>query len=144
MSERDHERRLEDELANMTDTILSDRNAQPATGELRQYDDIVRGLHALLHEDGPSEAFERRLSQRLDHEWAQRAARRPGVLRLTPVSRMLAAAAAVLLLVGVVALISPEPALQATVVGEFGAGVLIGVGALVAVGVIAYLAVRRR
>lgn len=148
MNEHDaQERRLDDELAAMTDRYLNERASSVSTDDLRDYDPLLHGLAALLVNEQPSSVFKKRLDQRIDQEWSRRVARpRERQMRFSPIMRMVAAVAIVVVVVGVLAVMSPpdSAAQVGTVVGDIGAGVAIGVAATVIVALAAIVLLRGR
>lgn len=101
----DENRRLDDELADMTDAIIENRNMDTSE-ELHELSQVVRGLHHTIQPgDRPSAAFETRMKQRLDMEWEQRQ-RRARVTRFNPAVRVMALAAALLVVMVAIILIT--------------------------------------
>jgi hypothetical protein len=129
--------RLDDELAQATDTLLSGGQMPPLEGENAALQETVRQLYAVIEPSrAPSSAFQQRMTARLNAEWDRAYA--PPTLRLLerPLVRLTAlAAAVVLVLASLVVLAAPDAAdpLQGTAVGmDDGVAVLVLVGVAVA------------
>lgn len=94
-------RRLDDELADVTDAIIENREMKPSQ-EIAELAEIARGLRDLVDPSAPpSAAFEARMKNRLDVEWEQRQ-RRAVRMRVNPAVRLVALAAAVVVVMVVV------------------------------------------
>lgn len=95
----DQARRLDDEVAELTDVLL--RGEPPvASAEAAPLLDVARRLNVLIGPRvGPSAAFERELRGEIEREWAVRPAQSATRTSVTRRWVWLAAAAAVLLLV---------------------------------------------
>jgi hypothetical protein len=101
-------RRLDDELADMTDAIIANRDVKPSE-ELADLAEVVRGLHDLIESNAtPPTAFETRMKQRLDLEWEQRQ-RRAVRTRVNPAVRLVALAAALVVVMVVVIFLTNNP-----------------------------------
>jgi hypothetical protein len=150
MSEHDNDRQLDEKLAAMTDVFLRnpDMTASSVPGDLRRYDEIVRGLHAFLNEAGPPADFEQRLARRLDHEWTQLTARRAERRASTgwnrPALRVLAGAAAAVFVIAFILLLPRETNLTGTAIGEFGTGFLTGAAIVAVLAAILFIIIWRR
>lgn len=101
---------LDDELAEATDALLSGKEMPELGDENRKLGEVVRELYRVIDpHTPPSAAFEKRMNARLSDEW-NRANVQP-TLRLMdrPLARVLALAAAVVLILGaLVVLAMPE------------------------------------
>lgn len=138
---------LDNELAEATDALLAKRQVNALTGENAELLDVARELNRVIDpQTAPSAAFQQRLTSRLNAEWDRSYA--PPTLRLLdrPVVRLVSmAAAVVLILASLVVLSVPEttPALQGTAVAlDDAAAVLVLVGVVV-VGALVYWRDRR-
>ncbi|MGQ9907659.1 MAG: hypothetical protein ACUVS2_02370 [Candidatus Flexifilum sp.] len=122
--------------------------ASSVPGDLRRYDEIVRGLHAFLNEAGPPADFEQRLARRLDHEWTQLTARRAERRASTgwnrPALRVLAGAAAAVFVIAFILLLPRETNLTGTAIGEFGTGFLTGAAIVAVLAAILFIIIWRR
>jgi hypothetical protein len=131
----DENRRLDDELAEMTDAILENREMKPSD-EMNDLADVVRGLRDVIQPgDTPSRAFEERMKQRLDLEWEQRQ-RRTMRMRVNPAVRLVALAAALVVVLVVIIFITNTPPESGDLPGAAGGPIefliaLIAVGAVV-------------
>lgn len=97
--------RLDDALAEMTDSIIENRTME-TTEEMNDLSDVVRGLYALIEpNEQPSQLFETRMKQRLDQEWEQRT-RRAAKPRLHPITRTMGIAAALVMALVVMILVN--------------------------------------
>ena len=119
MNGMDENRRLDDELAALTDAAIENRDIE-ASQDMAPLTEVVRGLRDLNESgDMPSPSFEARMRQRLDTEWEQRHRRltRP---RLSNAMRVatLAAALVVVLVVAVSLAGAPEHGVQGTALGS--------------------------
>lgn len=138
---------LDNELAEATDVFLERREVKLLSGENADLLNVVRELNALIDPQTlPSEAFQQRLTSRLNAEWNRSYA--PPALRLLdrPAVRLLSmAAAVVLILASLVVLSVPEttPALQGAAVPLDDAAALLVLLGVVAVGAIVYWRDRR-
>lgn len=117
----DENRRLDDELAEVTDAIIENREMKPSQ-EIAELAEIARGLRDLIEPNTPpSAAFEARMKNRLDVEWEQRQ-RRVTRMRVSPMVRMVALAAAVVVVMVVVIFLtnttSEEGGFNATALGS--------------------------
>jgi hypothetical protein len=121
----DENRRLDDELAALTDAMLEKRDMN-TSHEVHELADVVRGLYTLIEPgERPSPKFEARLKQSLNQEWEQRT-RRARRGRFSPALRL--AAVLVVALVAIVLLNSTTPSgqgLPGTAVGSNGAIVIL-------------------
>jgi len=143
----ERERYFDDELAALTDRILAQPEpTEKLPEEPAEYAAIVRDLYAVLHEEPPA-ALRQRLDQRLEQEWTrhstQPTARR---MRFSPVMRMVAAAAVLVVAISTLTLLAPPDAvtIQGTAAGELGAGIALGLGLLIAISIVVWVVFRRR
>lgn len=129
----DENRRLDDDLADMTDAVLNNREVE-TSDEMAELTEVVRGLRDLIEPGAqPPAALEARLKQRLDLEWEQRQRRilRP---RFSPAVRVASLAAALVLVLAVVIALAGTPengGLQGTALGS--AEAIIGIVVIAAV-----------
>lgn len=94
-------RRLDDELADITDAIIENREMKTSE-EVADLAEIARGLRNLIEPNAAlPTSFEARMKQRLDGEWEQRQ-RRAVRMRVNPAVRLIALAAAVVVVMVVV------------------------------------------
>jgi hypothetical protein len=125
--------RLDDELAQATDTLLSSGKMPPLEGENAALQETIRELYAVINpKQMPSAAFQQKMTARLGAEWDRAYA--PPTLRLLerPLVRLAAlAAAVVLVLASLLVLVvpdAPDP-LQGTAFGmDDGLAVIVLVG----------------
>ena len=97
----DENRRLDDELADITDAIIENREMKTSQENVALAE-IARGLRDLIEPNAPVPAsFEARMKNRLDMEWEQRQ-RRAVRMRVNPAVRLVALAAAVVVVMVVV------------------------------------------
>ncbi len=104
--------KLDDELAGATDALLSGRNLPTLSDENRELGEVLRQLYRAIEPDAPpSPAFEARLTRMLDGEWER--AHQPA-LRLVerPVMRFAGLAAAIVLVLGALAVLAVPDASQ--------------------------------
>lgn len=98
-------RRLDDELADITDAIIENREMKTSQ-ENAALAEIARGLRDLIEPNAPPPAaFEARMKQRLELEWEQRQ-RRAARIRVNPAVRLVALAAAVVVVMVVIIFLS--------------------------------------
>ena len=142
------ERQLDTAFADLTDALLSGQsiNAAAIDPELNDLLKVSRQLKALIVDDpGPSAAFRARLTRTLTEEWDrqrfQRRSNRPRAIR------WIAAAAALIVMVGAATLWLNSPKITGTAVGpippEFYAVVAV-IGAVVGLGLIILGLTRRK
>ena len=141
----DENRRLDDELAEVTDAIIENREMKTSQ-EIADLAEIARGLHDLIEPNTPPSAtFEARMKNRLDMEWEQRQ-RRVTRMRVNPAVRLVALAAAVVVVMVVIIFLTNNPSeegsFDATALGSPEA--LIGIIAVTAVVGAAILVWRNR
>ncbi|HLU08761.1 MAG TPA: hypothetical protein VK003_03785 [Oceanobacillus sp.] len=104
----DENRRLDDELAELTDAIIENREMTPSQ-DIADLAEIARGLRDLIEPNTPpSASFDARMKNRLDMEWEQRQ-RRMTRMRVTPAVRMVSLAAAVVVVMVVVIFLTNNP-----------------------------------
>jgi hypothetical protein len=97
----DENRRLDDELADITDAIIENREMKTSQ-EIADLAQIARGLRDLVEPNSPpSAAFDARMKNRLDMEWEQRQ-RRAARVRVNPAVRLVALAAALVVVMVVI------------------------------------------
>jgi len=132
-----HDRRLDNQLAELADALLSGQNVNAAAidPELNELVKVSRGLKTLIADDpGPSAAFRAQLSRTLTEEWdKERFRRRTNWPRLVRFAALAAALVVVLGAVGLFLNSSPEAGLAAgpltpqffAVVAVIGAGVIV-------------------
>src|SRR5262245_22015404 len=141
----DDQKRLDDELADLTDALVEGRDMK-ASAELQGLDQTVRLLNDVIRPDGvPDQAFRARLTQRMNEEWAMTHPRRVHWYN-QPVFRFAAAAAGlVFVLLGILWLSKPGGITDPTATG-FGrdVGSLLIVSAVVIGGIAFYLWRNRR
>lgn len=128
-------RTLDAELADFTDNLLAKREAQTQK-DLQRMDYIVQQLYQIIQPNiPPSAAFRTRLTQRIQEEY-QRYYKRRNVLRFRQPTQLmaLAAAVAVVLLVGVLLTQATPEGLTGTAFGSGGGAGIIVVLLLVVVG----------
>lgn len=116
----DENRRLDDELAKLTDAVIESREAKTSE-DMAELSDMVRGLRDLIEpDDQPSASFEARMRQRLDLEWEQRQRRmlRPRVSNTVRVASLAAALVVVLVVVISLAGAPANGGLQGTALGS--------------------------
>lgn len=137
----------DNELAEATDALLAQREPRALTEENAELFAVVRELNRIIDpQTPPTAAFQQRLTSRLNTEWDR--AYTPPQLRLMdrPVVRVLSMAAAVVLILASVMVLSvPEtaPELQGAAIPlDDAAAVLVLVG-VVAVGAFVYWRDRR-
>lgn len=147
MHNMDDNTRLDNELADLTDALLSGADrGQPADTE--GLDKVVRQLHQIIEPGGgPDPAFRTRLTQRLTQEWdstqGRGAARSSSSIPFSRRTMRYLAAAAVLIAVVGLALIlgSKGPVIGTAVNGEF--PWLFAVILLVGLGIAGFIVWRR-
>lgn len=143
----DENRRLDDELADLTDAVIENRDMN-ISQEAAELAVIVRGLRDLIEPNAPPPAsFEKRMKQRLDIEWEQRQRRAVARTRPNPALRLVALAAAFAVVLVVIIFVtnnnpSNDPQIVGTAVGSPDA--LIAVVAIAAVVGAAILVWRNR
>jgi ABC-type Fe3+-siderophore transport system permease subunit len=109
-------RRLDDELADLTDAIIENREMKTSQ-DIADLAEIARGLRDLIEPNAPpSAAFEARMKTRLDMEWEQRQ-RRATRMRVNPAVRLIALAAAVVVVMVVIIFLTNNPGNDPQVVG---------------------------
>ncbi len=139
--------RLDDELAQVTDSLLKTGAMPTLEGENAALQDTLRDLYAVVEPGrAPSAAFQQQMTARLNAEWDRAYA--PPTLRLLerPLVRLAAlAAAVVLVLASLLVLVvpdTPDP-LQGTAIGvDDGVALVVLVG-VAAVGAVVYWRGRR-
>jgi NADH:ubiquinone oxidoreductase subunit K len=130
--------RLDDELAALTDRILSgeDVQTQPELDDLAL---VVRQLHEMIKPDArPDPAFRDRLTWRLDREWTLQHQRQARSWRSNRLVQLVALAAVVALLLFVLVLLSAngnDKPVQGTALGSITESVVI-IAALVGLGLL--------
>ena len=129
--------KLDDELAEATDALLSGREMPVLQDENRELAEVLRELYRVIDPTTPpSTAFQQQMNARLNTEWNR--ANTPPTLRLVdrPQVRLASLAAAVVLILGaVVVLAIPESPreLQGAAIGlNHGAALAVLVGVVVA------------
>lgn len=128
--------KLDDELAQATDSLIETGNMPPLEGENAELAETLRALYAVIEPRRmPGAAFQQQMTARLNAEWDRAYA--PPTLRLLerPHMRLAAiAAAVVLVLASVVVLVTPDASdpLQGTAMG-----IADGVAVIVLLGVAA-------
>lgn len=129
----DENRRLDDELADLTDAVIENREIK-TSDDMADLPEVVYGLRDLIEPGDPPPAdFEARMRQRLDMEWDQRQ-RRLTQVRVSPAARVATLAAALVVVLVVMIALTGPPAnggMQGTALGSTEA--IIGFVAIVAV-----------
>lgn len=134
--------KLDNELAAAADALMERRVMPPLSDENRELGEVLRQLYDTIEPDqAPSAAFEQRLAARLSSDWDQRA-QNGGFLRLLdqPAVRVLALAAAVVLVLGAVLVLavpeSPQPLQGAAINLDDAAALIVLVGVIGAAAVV--------
>ena len=134
---------LDDELAQATDELLSGHSLSALDGDNRELEAVLHQLQETINPaQPPGAAFEQRLNIRLNAEWDRLYA--PPRLRLVdqPLVRVLAMAAAVVLILGVIVLLavpSSSSQLRGTAINPGNAAVILLVLGIGAIGAFLYL-----
>lgn len=127
----DDHKQLDDELADLTDALLERREMQMKQ-TTQPLDEVVQQLYQMIQPDSPpSPAFRDKLTQRLNDEWnmamqQQKPPRRVPTFYMTPRTRLLAAAAALVIVLGALAIYtqSNQPLQGTTPLGTNSGGVI--------------------
>lgn len=112
--------KLDDELAQATDSLLGAGNLPALSEENRQLGEVLRQLYTVIEPDAPpTPAFEARLTRMLNTEWERT---HSSTLRLVdrPIARVVGLAAAIVLILAavlVLAVPNSDQPLQGTAIG---------------------------
>jgi hypothetical protein len=105
----DDQKRLDDDLAALTDAILENRMVEP-TEDAQDYEPVVRQLQQIIRPDSePTPVFRDRLTQRLNEEWSMSRAQKSRNRFSNRSTRLVVLAASVAIVLTGVALLVNNP-----------------------------------